>query len=54
MKSFELQSRPNLVDPNLKTTLFYNIATCYQKLTMLEECVDYLVLATDALNDKIT
>jgi hypothetical protein len=29
------------------------MATCYQKLGMLEECVEYLVLATRSLDVKI-
>lgn len=50
---------PNLqvgpaIDPNVKTTLYYNMATCYQKMNMLEECVDYLELATRSLNLKIS
>ncbi len=40
----------NLIDPNYKTTLYYNLATCYQRLGMLEDCVDYLELATKTLN----
>ena len=43
----------NIIDPNYKTTLYYNVATCYQRLGMLEECVDYLELATASLNKKI-
>lgn len=43
-----------VIDPNFKTTLYYNIATCYHKLDMLEECVDHLELATKHLNLKIT
>lgn len=41
------------IDPNFKTTLYYNIATCYHKMGMLEECVDNLELATKYLNQKI-
>ena len=40
----------HIIDPNYKTTLYYNIATCYQRLGMLEECVDYLEMATNSLN----
>jgi hypothetical protein len=41
------------LDPNYKATLYYNLACCYQRLGMLEECVDYLELATKSLNKKI-
>jgi tetratricopeptide (TPR) repeat protein len=41
------------LDPNYKATLFYNLACCYQRLGMLEECVDYLELATKQLSIKI-
>lgn len=34
------------IDPNYKATLYYNLATCYQRLGMLEECIDFLELAT--------
>lgn len=40
----------NQIDPNYKMTLYYNIATCYQRLGMLEECVDFLEMATKSLN----
>lgn len=43
----------NQIDPNYKMTLYYNIATCYQRLGMLEECVDFLEMATKSLNQKI-
>jgi hypothetical protein len=41
------------IDSNYKATLYYNLACCYQRLGMLEECVDYLELATKAMNEKI-
>ena len=41
------------LDPNYKATLYYNLACCYQRLGLLEECVDYLELATKSLNLKI-
>lgn len=34
------------IDSNYKAALYYNLACCYQRLGMLEECVDYLELAT--------
>lgn len=42
------------IDPNYKATLSYNLACCYQRLGMLEECVDYLEAATKALKQKIS
>lgn len=41
------------LDPNYKATLYYNLACCYQRLGLLEECVDYLELATKSLSVKI-
>jgi len=41
------------LNPNYKATLYYNLACCYQRLGMLEECVDYLELATKALKANI-
>jgi hypothetical protein len=41
------------IDPNYPTTLYYNLACCYQRLGMLDECVDYLELATKSLKQKI-
>lgn len=41
------------IDPNYKATLYYNLATCYQRLGMLEECVDFLEMATKSLEKKI-
>lgn len=50
-QSFDMGSNKyQIIDPNYKTTLYYNIATCYQRLGMLEECVDYLEMATNSLN----
>lgn len=37
------------IDPNHKAVLYYNLACCYQRLGMFEECVDYLELATKAI-----
>jgi tetratricopeptide (TPR) repeat protein len=53
MAGREVKGERVKIDPSYKTTLYYNIATCYHKLGMLEECVDYLELATRFLNEKI-
>lgn len=39
--------------PNYRATLYYNLACCYQRLGMLEECVDNLEIATKALKQHI-
>ena len=41
------------IDPNYRASLFYNLACCYQRLGMLDECVDCLELATKAMHKKI-
>ena len=37
------------IDPTFKVLLFYNLACCYQRLTLYDECVEYLEKAGDAL-----
>jgi len=51
-KSSLLKNHSDL-DQNYRASLFYNLACCYQRLGMLEECVDYLELATKAMHRKI-
>ena len=48
-KSKEQVKEPKL-DLNYKATIYYNIACCYQRLDMLEECVENLELSTKALD----
>jgi tetratricopeptide (TPR) repeat protein len=45
--------KPSEIDSNYKAALHYNLACCYQRLGMLEECVDCLELATKSLARKI-
>lgn len=52
-KGSSVSSQKDDLDPNYHAALSYNMACCYQRLGMLEECVDYLELATKALNKKI-
>ena len=42
-----------IIDPNYKTSLFYNLACCYQRLGMLEDCIEFLEKATLTLDKKI-
>ena len=41
------------VDPTSKVVLFYNMACCYQRLQMFEDCAEYLEKAIGALDERI-
>lgn len=41
------------VDPTFKLVMFYNMACCYQRLQLFDECAEYLEHATGALKERI-
>lgn len=41
------------VDPTFKVILFYNMACCYQRLHLNDECTQYLESATRSLHERI-
>jgi hypothetical protein len=41
------------VDPTFKLVMFYNMACCYQRLQLFNECAEYLEFASVALKERI-
>ena len=41
------------IDPTFKVVLSYNMACCYQRLHLYEECAEYLESATTSLKERI-
>lgn len=41
------------VSATLKVVLFYNMAFCYQRLEMIDDCIENLDLATHSLKHRI-
>ena len=41
------------IDPTFKVVLHYNMACCYQRLQLYDECAEYLENATRALQERI-
>jgi len=41
------------IDPTYKVVLNYNMACCYQRLHLYEECAEYLENSTHALKERI-
>jgi len=41
------------IDPTFKVVLNYNMACCYQRLHLYDECAEYLESATHALKERI-
>lgn len=41
------------VETQYKVILFYNMAYCFQRLDMINECIEYLQKATKSLNENI-
>lgn len=49
----ESKRQPLTIDNSTKATIYYNIACCYQRLDMLEDCVENLEKSSQALELKI-
>lgn len=41
------------IDPTYKVVLYYNMACCYQRLQLYDECAEYLENSTRALKERI-
>ena len=41
------------VSPTLKVILYYNMAFCYQRLELHDDCIEHLELATHALKIRL-
>jgi len=41
------------IDPTFKVVMFYNIACCYQRLQLYDECSEYLESSTSALKERL-
>lgn len=41
------------IDPTYKVVMFYNMACCYQRLQLYDECAEYLEKSTHSLKERI-
>ena len=41
------------VDTNHKVILYYNMSFCFQRLDMINDCIEYLEMATKALKESL-
>ena len=52
-RGIDEESNSQIIDYNYKASLYFNLGCCYNRLGMLEECVDNMELAINSLDSKI-